>query len=185
MSYPKEKEVVPRLKARIVPDQSCFSLLVFHSRVAQAVQALAAAHHLPIVARVDDTILPPGAPLRLGLLLDWALARAAALAAVPPEIRLATGVLDLRAGVFIPEKGGVPIRLTGREQDVLTALFQAPDRHMTRAQILEGVWNYVTGVETHTLETHMYRLRQKLEADPANPVILVTVPGGYALNVQT
>lgn len=78
-------------------------------------------------------------------------------------------------------EGARTIRLTEKERDILVALLQAPDRRIGRRDMLGKVWGYASGVETHTLETHVYRLRQKLESDPARPVLLLTDGDGYAL----
>ena len=53
---------------------------------------------------------------------------------------------------------------------------------MQRDVLLSEVWGYNAGVTTHTLETHVYRLRQKIEDDPTAASILITEPGGYRLN---
>ncbi len=73
------------------------------------------------------------------------------------------------------------IRLTEKETAILKYLFRAGDNVISRDELLNEVWGYNSGVTTHTLETHVYRLRQKLERDPSNAVILVTEPGGYKL----
>ena len=73
------------------------------------------------------------------------------------------------------------IRLTDKEVAVLKYLFRASDRVVGRDVLLDEVWGYNAAVTTHTLETHVYRLRQKIERDPANARILVTEPGGYRL----
>ena len=73
------------------------------------------------------------------------------------------------------------IRLTDKEVAILKYLFRAGDRVFGRDVLLDEVWGYNAAVTTHTLETHVYRLRQKIERDPANPRILVTEPGGYRL----
>lgn len=78
------------------------------------------------------------------------------------------------------EKGG-KIRLTEKESAIIKYLYRAEKKVVTRDILLEEVWGYNSGVTTHTLETHVYRLRQKIERDPSNAEILVTESGGYKL----
>ena len=73
------------------------------------------------------------------------------------------------------------VRLTDKETAILEYLCRADDRIVDRDTLLDGVWGYNADVTTHTLETHVYRLRQKIEYDPSSAQILVTVPGGYRL----
>ena len=73
------------------------------------------------------------------------------------------------------------IRLTEKEANILKYLYRAQDGVVAREVLLHEVWGYNAGVTTHTLETHIYRLRQKIEPDPANVRLLVTESGGYRL----
>lgn len=73
------------------------------------------------------------------------------------------------------------VRLTEKETAILKYLFRAGEKTIGRAILLNEVWGYNSGVTTHTLETHVYRLRQKIERDPGKAEILVTEPGGYRL----
>jgi DNA-binding response OmpR family regulator len=73
------------------------------------------------------------------------------------------------------------IRLTEKETAILKYLFRAGDKPIARDVLLNEVWGYNSGVTTHTLETHVYRLRQKIERNPAKAEILVTEQGGYRL----
>ncbi len=73
------------------------------------------------------------------------------------------------------------IRLTEKETAILKYLFRAGDKVVGRDTLLNEVWGYNAGVTTHTLETHVYRLRQKIEENPSEAKILVTEPGGYRL----
>ncbi len=76
---------------------------------------------------------------------------------------------------------GRKIRLTEKETNILKFLYRSPGGMATRDVLLQEVWGYNTGVTTHTLETHIYRLRQKIEPDPSNARLLITEPGGYRL----
>ena len=73
------------------------------------------------------------------------------------------------------------IKLTEKETSILKYLFCPPNTFVGRARLLNEVWGYDSGVTTHTLETHVYRLRQKIEPDPSDAQILVTESGGYRL----
>ncbi len=73
------------------------------------------------------------------------------------------------------------VRLTDKETAILKFLYRAGDKVVSRDVLLDEVWGYNPGVTTHTLETHVYRLRQKIESDPSNAQILTTEPGGYQL----
>ncbi|ADO43894.1 response regulator transcription factor [Ketogulonicigenium vulgare] len=75
------------------------------------------------------------------------------------------------------------IRLTEKETNILKFLYRAPEGVVQRDVLLHEVWGYNAGVTTHTLETHIYRLRQKIEADPSSAQLLVTESGGYRLAV--
>ncbi|HEY4032131.1 MAG TPA: helix-turn-helix domain-containing protein, partial [Caulobacteraceae bacterium] len=73
------------------------------------------------------------------------------------------------------------IRLTEKETSILKYLYRAGEKPVARDELLAEVWGYNAGVTTHTLETHVYRLRQKIEPDPANAKLLLTEAGGYRL----
>lgn len=88
------------------------------------------------------------------------------------------------AKILVREEGGQKVRLTEKEVAILKYLYRIGDRAVSRDQLLNEVWGYSAGVTTHTLETHVYRLRQKIEEDPSNAKILLTKPGGYLLDVS-
>ena len=73
------------------------------------------------------------------------------------------------------------IRLTEKETSIIKFLFRAGEQVVSREILLQDVWGYNAGVTTHTLETHIYRLRQKIEKDPGHAELLVTEAGGYKL----
>jgi DNA-binding response OmpR family regulator len=77
--------------------------------------------------------------------------------------------------------GGRKVHLTEKETAILKYLYRVGDRAVGRDVLLDEVWGYNAGVTTHTLETHIYRLRQKIEPRAGEPTLLVTEPGGYRL----
>ena len=82
--------------------------------------------------------------------------------------------------LLIDDKGR-RIHLTEKEVAILKYLYRAGDQPVSRDVLLAEVWGYNTGVTTHTVETHIYRLRRKIEPDPSRATILRTEPGGYRL----
>ncbi|MSO96949.1 MAG: response regulator transcription factor [Rhodospirillaceae bacterium] len=74
------------------------------------------------------------------------------------------------------------IRLTEKETAILKYLYRVGNKTVSRETLLGEVWGYNAAVTTHTLETHVYRLRQKIEPNPDQVQILMTEPGGYRLN---
>jgi len=79
------------------------------------------------------------------------------------------------------DERGAKVRLTEKETAILKFLYRAGERPVSRDVLLHEVWGYNSGVTTHTLETHIYRLRQKIEKDPSTAELLVTEAGGYKL----
>lgn len=73
------------------------------------------------------------------------------------------------------------VRLTEKETGILKYLYRAGSKPVMRDELLHEVWGYNANVTTHTLETHIYRLRQKIEDNPADARLLRTEPGGYRL----
>lgn len=85
------------------------------------------------------------------------------------------------AAKMLVRPDGRRIHLTEKETAILKYLYRVGDRPIPREVLLDQVWGYNAGVTTHTLETHIYRLRQKIEPNPAATTLLVTEPGGYRL----
>lgn len=86
------------------------------------------------------------------------------------------GTLGLKNSPKSPD-----IKLTEKEVALIDYLYNNKHRIVARKELLAAVWDYAENVETHTLETHIYRLRQKIETDPSNPQILCTDENGYRL----
>lgn len=128
----------------------------------------------------QDIFMPP---LRLGSLidrLDKHLHEQAALSNHP----IAIGPYTLHPALCTLTQGddGTLVHLTEKERDILLKLTQHPGQVIKRQELLDDVWGYADGVETHTLETHIYRLRQKIETDPTEPQWLLTEEDGYYIS---
>lgn len=104
------------------------------------------------------------------------------LESLPEAILIGPYQFDPRRSHLVAMETQDIIVLTDKERDILVALWRAPDKSLSREALLDAVWAYAQGVETHTLETHIYRLRQKIETDPGAPDWLVNSDGLYRLN---
>ncbi|MDB5420503.1 MAG: DNA-binding response regulator, partial [Brevundimonas sp.] len=94
----------------------------------------------------------------------------------------AIGPYEFRpAGKMLLDEKGKKIRLTEKETNILKYLYRAGAKPISREELLTEVWGYNAGVTTHTLETHIYRLRQKIEPEPGAARLLLTDAGGYRL----
>jgi DNA-binding response OmpR family regulator len=131
--------------------------------------------------------LPPGfsaqnvfiQPLRLGLLLDR-IARHG-IARQGAAFSLGAYLVSPDTGTLTEEKSGKVVTLTEKERHILLKLYERRGETVDRRELLGDIWGYAEGIETHTLETHIYRLRQKIEDDPAKPQWLLTDEEGYRL----
>ena len=85
------------------------------------------------------------------------------------------------AAKVLVDDHGRKVRLTEKETSILKYLYRAGAKAVSREELLTEVWGYNAGVTTHTLETHIYRLRQKIEPEPGQARLLLTDAGGYRL----
>lgn len=93
--------------------------------------------------------------------------------------------LDMREKTLKNLETQEEFRLTGKECHLLRYFHHRPNQNIPKEKLLQDIWDYHPETTTHTLETHIYRLRQKLEADPADPEILVNCKEGYVLKVPS
>ncbi|MGK9233042.1 response regulator transcription factor [Inquilinus limosus] len=128
-------------------------------------------------ADADATLRPP---IRIGVLLTSLRAALARRGQARPDPDLGPYRFD-STGLRLIHGDGREIRLTAKEAAILRHLRRQEGATVSRESLLDAVWGYASGVATHTVETHIYRLRRKIESDPARPSLLLTVPGGYAL----
>lgn len=81
------------------------------------------------------------------------------------------------------ERNGETVKLTEKEVSVLKYLYKMQDRIVGKNELLQEVWGYSPEVSTHTIETHIYRLRQKVEHEDLSAQLILTVEGGYQLKI--
>lgn len=123
-----------------------------------------------------ETVL--SAPLRLEELIAAMTRHPRTL---PGPVVVGPSTIDRHTGL-LTRGGRKTDQLTEKERDILALLAENRGRTVPRRILLEKVWNYGETIETHTLETHIYRLRQKLEDDPSAPRHLLTDGSGYRLD---
>lgn len=134
----------------------------------------------PGAVKVGGESLPK--PVRLGAVID--AARKAVGVTMPQLLRFGPYTLDYAVHVLRQNKGkSADIKLTEKEAQVLVLLHNAKGKAVGREELLRAVWGYGGDIDTHTLETHIYRLRQKIEADAAQPELLLTSGSGYSLKI--
>ncbi len=119
-------------------------------------------------------------PLRVGMLLDDIIRLQNASPKTKKAITFKNATLDTRQFIFT-RTDGKSVSLTEKEAEILTHLHHAKPEHVQKNTLLSAVWGYAESVETHTLETHIYRLRKKIEIDPTKPEILITNENGYSV----
>ncbi|MEM7350682.1 MAG: response regulator transcription factor [Acidobacteriota bacterium] len=134
-------------------------------------------------AGADDYVTKPFGARELLARVD-ALGRRARAAPSEPETIVADGCsFDL--GRCLARRDGREISLTAREVGILRWLHRHRNRSVSRAELLEQVWATVATLQTRTVDMTIAKLRQKIEKDPAQPVIIVTVTGvGYAWGAE-
>ena len=145
---------------------------------------VAAAYGLQVafVTQVDaaSAIIISG-PVRLGALLSRVRGHARKAGQRAKVLSLGRFIFDPEESLLMTIDDSDDVILTEKEVAILSYLADAKGQIITRRDLLTQLWGYVDGVETHTLETHIYRLRQKLELDPVKPEILLTEDQGYRL----
>lgn len=169
------------------------ALFLMDSWLLTFLQETAKRQNLPLEGDSIDPVWLEGQP-RIGAILDR-ISGVGVLSNGTTPRHLAQNIAGGVSGGSVPlgpywffpaegylDRDGQQTRLTEKERDILLALLEAEGRLVLRRDLLDSVWGYASGVETHTLETHIYRLRQKIEIDPARPQILLTAEEGYALN---
>jgi DNA-binding response OmpR family regulator len=127
----------------------------------------------------DDYVTKPFSPREVVARVRAVLRRSPAEANGPSGV-IAVGDLEIDGPRRELRRGGVPVKLTRKEFDLLMLLASNPGRAFTRSELLEEVWDFAWDGDTSTVTVHVRRLREKIEDDPSDPRRLITVWGvGY------
>jgi two-component system alkaline phosphatase synthesis response regulator PhoP len=125
----------------------------------------------------DDYITKPFSLRELEARIRVQLRRRARDKRAAPE-RYVLGQIEIDFARQSARRGNTPIKLTPKSLELLRFLVQHPNEVLTRERVLHEVWGYDPSVNTRTVDTHIVKLRQKLEADPARPEHIRSVYGG-------
>ena len=139
---------------------------------------LSAAASPPPCCAVDGVVAKPLRLATLGAKISELLARRPD----PVDLRIGPWLLEVRRRQLVGETGR-QVRLTDKEVAILCRLGQAGGAVVARDVLLTEIWGYSAQLDTHTLETHIYRLRRKIEAGPGRAGLLLSENGGYRLVV--
>jgi DNA-binding response OmpR family regulator len=124
----------------------------------------------------DDYLTKPFNPGEFQARVKALLRRAGAYnSAIPDGAVVTSGDLTISAGQRVVTRAGATVELTAREFDLLLWMARHPGRVFTREQLLDAVWGYTHAGYGHTVDSHVNRLRAKLERDPRDPQFVVTV----------
>lgn len=129
-------------------------------------------------AGADDYVTKP---FRLGELMARLRARLRKRGGAEEEIRIGPHLFQPSRKALTDTRSGLRVRLTDKEAEILLTLHRAAGAVVSREVLLGSIWGYNADVNTHTLETHIYRLRQKLERNETTATLLATAQGGYRL----
>jgi DNA-binding response OmpR family regulator len=128
----------------------------------------------------DDYVTKPFSPRELATRVKTVLRRARP--SPPPRTSVVVGPLAIDAANHEVLRDGEALQLTAREFELLWFLASNRNRVFSRDQLMHRVWGYSSALDTGTVTVHMRRLREKVERDPSNPLLLETVWGvGYRL----
>jgi DNA-binding response OmpR family regulator len=129
----------------------------------------------------DDYVTKPFGVRELLARVKAVLRRSESLAEHQTE-RMSIGALEIDFAAYTATRGGVPLSLTPKEFEIIKHLWHHRNKTVTRDELLTQVWGYDESMSTRTVDNFILKLRQKIEADPASPKLIITIHGiGYRL----